>query len=213
MHKIWKRSFQIEQFNTEEESFGWQTTSYPQRTELWNKLTPFYNLYRDAVKFNDYHHEWVNGPYNKVDPDFVEQEVGNLWRGMYKLEKNIDSQIARQMASKVKQNIEDFKENLPLISCLCNPGMRDRHWHQISDIVGYSIAPEPENTLQSFLNMKLEAYLGQFEGVSEAASREYALEKAMDKMKVEWEEIEFNLIPYRETGTSCSYLYNLRFIH
>ena len=34
--------FQIEQFNVEEESFGWQTTSYPQRTELWNKLTPFY---------------------------------------------------------------------------------------------------------------------------------------------------------------------------
>ena len=78
--------------------------------------------------------------------------------------------------------------------------MRERHWQQISDIVGYTIAPEPENTLQSFLNMKLEAYLSQFEGVSEAASREYALEKAMDKMKVEWEEIEFNLIPYRETG-------------
>ncbi|XP_075248722.1 dynein axonemal heavy chain 7-like isoform X2 [Convolutriloba macropyga] len=199
--KLEEAQERIEAFNIEEESFGWQTTNYPQRTELWNKLTPYFNLYRDAVKFNDYHQQWVNGPYNKVDPDFVEQEVGNLWRGMYKLEKNIESQTAKQMASQVKGQIEDFKENMPLISCLCNPGMRDRHWQQISDIVGYAIQPEPDNTLQSFLNMKLEPFLEQFEGVSEAASREYALEKALDKMKVEWDDIEFNLIPYRETGT------------
>ena len=79
--------------------------------------------------------------------------------------------------------------------------MRERHWNQVSEIVGYTVNPEPENTLQSFLNMKLEPFLEQFEGVSEAASREFALEKALAKMQGEWDEIEFMLIPYRETGT------------
>ena len=42
----------------------------------------------------------------------------------------------------MKSKVSDFKENLPLIQCICNKGMRDRHWEQMSTIVEFSIKPD-----------------------------------------------------------------------
>ena len=67
----------------------------------------------------------MDGPMGNVDPDHVEQEVGGFWRTLYKLEKGFGEVPApKKIASKVKAKVEEFKENLPLVSTLFNPGMQ-----------------------------------------------------------------------------------------
>ena len=86
----------------------------------------------------------------------------------------------------MKEKVDMFRENMPILHTLFNPGMRDRHWALISEIVGYEISPSEETTLSSIIDMDLKALVGQFEPVAEAASKEFVLEKNLKKMKAEW---------------------------
>ena len=43
------------------------------------------------------------------------------------------------------------------------------------------------------------------EEIGASASKEYSLEKAMDKMKTEWEDTMFTFIPYRDTVSAPDY--------
>ena len=89
----------------------------------------------------------------------------------------------------MKTKVDSFKDHLPLVHLLFNPGLRDRHWESMSEIVGYPLQPDESSNLQRFVDMKLEPFLPKFEGISEAASKEYSLEKAMEKMAKEWEDV------------------------
>uniref|UniRef100_A0A669BHB3 Dynein axonemal heavy chain 12 n=1 Tax=Oreochromis niloticus TaxID=8128 RepID=A0A669BHB3_ORENI len=90
-------------------------------------------------------------------------------------------------------------KHIPLVSILCNPGLRSRHWTQMSQIVRYEITPNGGTTLRKVLKQNLAPYLEDFESISAA---EFSLEKAMKTMVGIWDSVSFHHQPYRETGVS-----------
>ncbi|KAM3849660.1 dynein axonemal heavy chain 7 [Diretmus argenteus] len=194
----------IDAFNQEEEVFVWPASRYPQRKKIQDQLAPFLRLYQTAADFQNQHRDWVHGPLAGVNPDKVEEDVGNYTRALYKLEKSFaDTPKALSIAATVKAEVEAFREHIPLVQVLCNTGLRERHWDAMSAVVGFPLQPTSDSAcVAHFLPMHLEQHLGSFEGISEAASKEHSLEKAMEKMAAEWADMEFSLLPYRETGTS-----------
>uniref|UniRef100_A0A8C5QX10 Dynein axonemal heavy chain 7 n=1 Tax=Leptobrachium leishanense TaxID=445787 RepID=A0A8C5QX10_9ANUR len=192
----------VDQLNAEEEAFGWPASQYPQRKKIQDSLNPYLRLYEIIVEFNTKYKDWMEGPFTTVNPDLVEQDVGNYWRALYKLERTFTGlPNALLLTSKIKSKVENFREHLPLIQIVCNPGLRDRHWEAMSAVVGHSIKPQHDTNVQRFVELQLQPFLDKFESISESASKEYSLEKAMEKMISEWDKIEFTLLPYRETGT------------
>lgn len=107
----------------------------------------------------------------------------------------------RELAAAVRERIEDFKDRMPTVMTLGNPGMKARHWEQVSTIADIPIKFDIELTLGKVLTMGLDAYIAQFEGISEAATKEDTLEKGMDKMQREWTDMFFTVNLYKDTGT------------
>ncbi|CAF4707914.1 unnamed protein product, partial [Rotaria sp. Silwood2] len=163
---------------------------------------PYLKLYETGVEFTNKLIEWTEGPRDKVQPDQVEQDVGNYERQLFKLERQFNNNPQpRKMANRLRVQVGEFKEKLPLIQTLFNPGLRDRHWEQISLIIGQPFKPDDDTNLNKIIEMDIIQHIPKLEQISEAASKEFSLEKAMEKMKKDWLNIEFSIIPYRETGT------------
>ncbi|KAJ3192416.1 Dynein heavy chain 7, axonemal [Irineochytrium annulatum] len=192
----------IAAFNKEEQLFGWSVTVYPQRKQILAALEPYQALYTTAVNFQKSYKKWMDGNLLELDAEQIEAEVDSLKREMYRVLGTLVQAAAPQnIAKQVKEKIDEFTLNIPIIRVLCNPGMRDRHWSKLSAIAGFEIKPDGTSSLRKMLKMNLEQFLAPFQDVSDAASKEYTLEKNLKKMMVEWEPIEFNCLAYRETGT------------
>lgn len=94
---------------------------------------------------------------------------------------------------------------MPIIRCLCNPGLKPRHWEEISNIVGITINAEKEQNLSKLQRaIDLEQHLEQLEEISENASKEYSIENILNKMLNDWANVILELKVWKETGTSIA---------
>nr|XP_006820578.1 PREDICTED: dynein heavy chain 3, axonemal-like [Saccoglossus kowalevskii] len=194
---------ELESLNKEEELLEWEPTQFPILQYMFQLKAPYDQLWNTALKFHTNFEFWMNGPFLDLNAEQVEEEVGNMWRNMYKLAKSFNDQPGPQrIANNVKGKIDKFKQHLPLLSVICNPGIRDRHWEQMSDIVGYDLKPEADTSLFQMVEIGLVKHLEKLDEIGAAASKEYSLEKAMEKMKAEWAGVEFEFVPYRDSGVS-----------
>ncbi|ALC38670.1 Dhc36C [Drosophila busckii] len=192
----------IDQINEEETAYGWDLSQYPVRKKAHDQLKPYKNLFDAGQDFIDKWELWMHSQVGSFDPDQIDTDVANFYRIIQKLEKQMgDHPHTMQLILDVKEQIEQFREHMPIINTLGNPGMKARHWEQVSEIIGFPIKVSPELTLEKIIEYQLDEYVPKFEAISESATKENNLEKAMIKMANEWEGVEFTISPYRDSGT------------
>ncbi|CAB4066117.1 DNAH [Lepeophtheirus salmonis] len=90
--------------------------------------------------------------------------------------------------------IKSFQKNIQLITCLCNPGLRKRHWIRMGSIIGFDITPNSGSSLRKMLCLNLEQYMPELEKISNMATREHGLELTLANMKTEWESNNLELM-------------------
>ncbi|XP_063719575.1 dynein axonemal heavy chain 3-like [Symsagittifera roscoffensis] len=193
-----------EQINKEELLLetGMQT-SYGIIMDIVNQKDPYERLWTTAMSFSNYYDKWMNGPILNVNAEVVDEEVQQLWKNSYRLTKifaHPDFIGPMRAAVSIKGRLEKFKVNMPLLQALGNPGLKGRHWAQMTKKVGIDLAPKKDTPLNEYLQMGLEKHLEDLNAISSQASKEYAVEKALEKMKKQWESMEFAFTSYKDTG-------------
>ncbi|XP_033614627.1 dynein heavy chain 3, axonemal [Fukomys damarensis] len=245
---------EFELINKEEELLEKEKSIFPLLQTLITTKAPYEQLWVMAYEFSTKSEEWMNGPLFSLNAEEITEEIGNMWRTIYKLTKTFaDVPAPRRLAENVKLKVEKFKQHLPILSISCNPGMKDRHWKQVTDpacwvallghgpvpgalwktgiitefrfsenllrargssgpdnplkegniwiseIVGYEVSPTETTCLSNMLDCGFAKYIEKLEPIGAAASKEYSLEKNLEKMKLDWSNMTFSFVKYRDT--------------
>lgn len=200
MSDISKEAIKI---NEEEVLLDLELSPYIALPGMSNTVDIFDKLWHTVLTFHQNYEKWFYGPFAGLDSEAILEETDNTWKILYKLSRALtDVAGARRVAEMVRGKVEKFKQFIPVLQTICNPGLQARHWEQISKVVGVSIVPTEMSSLSQMIDYGLPVYINQLEEISSAATKEHALEKNLKKMQEEWALIVFDLSPYRETGVS-----------
>ncbi|KAJ3395883.1 Dynein heavy chain 1, axonemal [Lobulomyces angularis] len=189
-------------FNSRERLFNLEVTHYDEVMQQAKEFEPYKSLWITTNDWLKWKNQWLNGSFLELNADDVEKNLMNSWRTMFKSVKQFKLIPGiLQVVTKVKDEMDDFKPNLPLIQALRNPGMRDRHWDRLSEELKMNIHPDASFTLTQVLDMNLMEKVDVITKVCDVAGKEYSIENALDKMDQEWKSINLEILSYKDTGT------------
>ena len=110
--------------------------------------------------------------------------------------------VQNSLTSEMKKDIAKFNQHLPLIRCLANQAMQERHWERVNSVCDASIHPDHTPLrLQAVLQKDFQENIDQLQEISQTASREYTIENILKSMSEAWLEIRVEITPFEDTGT------------
>jgi len=130
----------------------------------------------------------MNDPFTSLNAEVVERDAGNASRAMARSVKAFERlgiEGCLTIAKGIRDSIESFKPVIPLITALRNPGMRERHWTELSEAIGQKVDPTKDKdkfTLTTAIRLNLAAHIDAITKVGEKAGKEYGIETMLEKM-------------------------------
>ncbi|KAF4662797.1 hypothetical protein FOZ61_002166 [Perkinsus olseni] len=193
-----------EEINSLEGLLKMDVTEFGVLEECQAELDVYDKLWSLVKDYGLKEHLWYKRGMFQLDAEAVESETMTMWRSAYKLQATFEQdgrEAPMKAASFVKKGLDEVKKHLPLLQALCNPGLRGRHWAEISSVVGFTIARDKTTTLQKMLDMDMGNYVKDLADVSDRASQEYQIERSLESQQAEWQPATCDFKPWKETGT------------
>ncbi|KAK6624385.1 hypothetical protein RUM44_011244 [Polyplax serrata] len=190
---------EAESINEEEQLLEWEITPFMNLGNMLLGVEPYQQLWRTVYDWHINNDKWYYGPFKGLDDSEIRDEVEAVWRLLYKLAKTFhDVPGSKRVAEIVRAKVEKFRQYIPVLQTICNPGLQERHWQQMSQLLGIEIDHPDDASLHDMIEIGMIKYVAKLEEISVAATKEYALERALEKMKMEWDDVVFVLNPYRQ---------------
>ncbi|XP_055378973.1 dynein axonemal heavy chain 12 [Condylostylus longicornis] len=215
----------VKWINKEEKLFKMSVSSYPNLEVIKDFVFPFSALMKLCVRWKRYYFVWMDGPFEYLEPKFVEETVDDFHKEFMKNQKFYRNKIKQdlianpilkfkgqtedpdatkhpcplRLTSMMLSWIKDFGIGAQIVNIMCNPALRKRHWIDMSEIAGFDLTPDAGTTLRKIINFGLQSKLDSLEIISVSANKELQLQMNLYAMIKEWDTIMFPHGVYRDT--------------
>jgi dynein heavy chain len=192
----------VQSFVDREKLFNIDVSDYSELDVVIEQFEPFYRLWTTAIEFKYSEDEWLSAPVARLDSEEIDAAVDQWFKDSYKMFKSFDGQqIPQQVAADLREAIEAFKQNMPVIRALCQEAMQPRHWVTLFEEIECDTDIDDALTLQQLLDIGILDHIETVENISAVAQKQFSLKSTLAGMKAEWKPMEFETMPYKETGT------------
>ena len=201
--KLDEAKAKAQNFNHRETLFHKEKTDYGNMYQVCKDFQPYADLWTTADNWLTWHHSWINDAFETLDPNLIETNINTAWKTMTKAVRNFkDKAPLLKMAEDAKCQVEDFRPIIPIIKYLRQPGLKDRHWTEMSKELGFEVRPNATlTTMHDVYNLELQYHQETIMKISEIAMKEYQIEEQLFGMKKEWESLAFQICSYKDSGT------------
>eukprot|EP01012_Entosiphon_sulcatum_P030911 TRINITY_DN3847_c0_g1_i1.p1 TRINITY_DN3847_c0_g1~~TRINITY_DN3847_c0_g1_i1.p1 ORF type:complete len:4187 (-),score=787.17 TRINITY_DN3847_c0_g1_i1:47-10915(-) len=188
-------------FNKKQGLFGEEIKNYKNVFDMSRELQPYASLWITSNDWIQCRENWHSDPFESLDAEEIERVVTSSHKTLTQLTKMFkDKPALFRIVEEIKKSIEDFRPLVPVVTALRNPGMKDRHWSELSRELGTELRPkETLNTLNDVY--PLVEYKDKIVKICEVAGKEWDIESRLNEMYSAWEQKRFIIEEYRQTKT------------
>ena len=184
-----------------EKIFKIDSTPSRNLAELIQEFSPLYTLWDVTSNWYRRHSLWLESSFSLIKPDTINSFITLASKKITKLKKDLakETSLVQNVLLPLAEDIEKFKQRMPLITKLRHPGIKTVHWEKISQIVGLKISPM-EMTLTQMLQLELEKWGDQITEIANVATQEYNIESTLDAMDAELQTQILQTTEFRQSG-------------
>ncbi|XP_046391604.1 dynein axonemal heavy chain 6 [Ischnura elegans] len=173
-----------------------EVTKYDVLDEALNDVFLRQLLWRSVDEWNTRMEQWSSQNFNTLDPEEMSNITFKHLKYVQQFEKGLPENL---IVPKLKANVEQMKDKLPVIFNLRNPALKARHWIKIENVLDHKFRPEETLTLQLLEDLDAFSKKSELEEISGQASSEASLDGILKKVEDAWKSLEFIVLPYKDT--------------
>ena len=164
-------------------------------------FSPYCEIWKAVDQFNQKRQQWLQSSISVLNAPEIESQVKQNVRVLQKSQRFFDKKThpaGHAVTDEFQREIDEIQKVVPIVEILSNPGLKQRHWGKIQNALSAQF-DWTNVTLKDIIAKGVEAHKDEITDVSDLASKEYSLEKSLNKMQEEWKKQEFVVVIKKET--------------
>ena len=185
-----------------ETDLGEDPNAFAELDNIMKNFSPFFHLWTSLSDALEDLSVWKEGSLWSLEPDNVVKKVNNWIKETLTLLVFFRNERFREptvVAEYFNSILSEFRIHLPLIRTLLDPAFADRHWVEISTIVGYEINPAISIPFETVLSKDTGQFLKDIARVLSKAKQEMELDIEIKRIERNWDDMAVQIAPCTAT--------------